>query len=342
MGEMTVAGPLRVGTPLAVLEVLDRDGFVRQSVKVMAWPLRVGRALDNDLVLDDPYTAPHHLVIGRDANGQLAVTAGDSVNGVQIEGPTGRALAAGEAVPLPAAPQDRPAQLWLGRTHLRLRLASQVLAPEQALVGARELTQGALSLAVLVLLTAAVLGFNTWLESEPDLLTKALASFAISALGIGLAWSGVWTLLSKVFTRQGHFGWHLRVMLMAVLAWQALMAGTALLAFAFSWPWLTDFNFVPAYAILGAMLYFHLQAVEPQHPRRTLGFALGSATIGVLLSVWFNLQATDRAGSELYMNHLFPPALRVAKPVEVPEFMQGVADLQSRLDAKARKPDAEE
>lgn len=339
MGEMTVAGLNRVGTPLAVLEVLDRDGFVRQSVKVMAWPLRVGRALDNDLVLDDPHTAPHHLAIGRDAHGQLVVMAGESVNGVQIEG---RRLAAGHEAPLPSGPQDGPAQLWLGRTHLRLRLASQVLAPEQVLVGSRELTHGALSLAVLALLTAAVLGFNTWLESEPDLLTKSLASFAISALGIGLAWSGLWTLLSKVFTRQGHFGWHLRVMLIAVLAWQALMAGTALLAFAFSLPWLTDFNFVPAYAILGAMLYFHLQAVEPQHPRRTLGFALGSATIGVLLNVWFNLQATDRAGSELYMNHLFPPALRVAKPVEVPQFMQGVADLQSRLDAKARKPDAEE
>lgn len=323
-----------VNTPLAVLEVLDRDGVVRQSVKVGAWPLRVGRALDNDLVLDDPYTAAQHLRIARDEQGRLAVTVGESVNGLQCEG---RHLAAGEQAVLGS--QERPVALTLGRTHLRLRFAAQPLAPEQVLGVSRVLTQGLPTLALLVLATLAVLGFNTWLESEPDLLTKSLASSAISVLGIGLGWAGVWTLLSKVFAHQGHFGWHLRVMMLAVLAWEVLMAGSALLAFAFSWPWVTDFNFVPGYAILGVMLYFHLQAVEPQHPRRTLGFALGSALTGLALSVWFNVQATDRVGSELYMSHLFPPALRVAKPVELPEFMQGAAELQGRLDAKARKND---
>jgi hypothetical protein len=338
MGEMTVGG-MAMGSPLAVLEVLDRDGVVRQSVKVSAWPLRVGRAFDNDLVLDDPHTAPQHLRIARGEAGQLTLTVGASVNGLQCDG---RALAAGEQLVLPSGPHDKPVSLLLGRTQLRLRLATQVLAPEQVLGAARVLTQGLPTLLLLALATAAVLAFNTWLESEPDLLTKSLTSFAISALAIGFGWTGVWTLLSKVFAHQGHFGWHLRVMLLAVLAWEALMAGTALLAFSFSWPWVTDFNFVPAYAILGTMLYFHLQAVEPQHPRRTLGFAVGSALTGLVLSLWFNLQATDRPGSELYMNHLFPPALRVAKPVEVPHFMQGVADLQSRLDAQARKTDAED
>ncbi len=324
---------------LAVLEVLDRDGAVRQSVKVNAWPLRVGRAFDNDLVLDDPYTAPQHLRIARDDNGQVALTVGESVNGLQCDG---RALSAGEQLTLHAGPHDAPVSLLLGRTQLRLRFATQALAPEQRLGVARVLTQGLPTLVLLTLAAALVLGFNTWLESEPDLLTKSLTSFAISALGIGFGWVGVWTLLSKVFTHQGHFGWHLRVMLLAVLAWEALMTGTALLAFAFSWPWATDFNFVPAYAILGAMLYFHLQAVEPLHPRRTLGFAVGSALTGLVLSLWFNVQATDRAGSELYMNHLFPPALRVAKPVDLPQFMQGAAELQSRLDAQAKKKDAED
>ncbi|HEY0821933.1 MAG TPA: FHA domain-containing protein [Rhizobacter sp.] len=338
MGEMTSLGPA-VGAPLAVLELLDRDGHVRRSVKVAAWPLRVGRALDNDLVLDDPYTAPEHLRIGRDASGQLALTVGESVNGLQCNG---RVLKAGEQATLAAGPHDTPVQLVLGRTHLRLRLATQSLAPEQVLAVSRVLTQGLPTLVLLTLATLAVLCFGTWLGSEPDLLTKSLTSTAITALGIGFAWTGLWTLLSKVFTHQGHFGWHLRVMLLTVLAWEALMAGTALLAFAFSWPWITDFNFVPAYAIVGVMLYFHLQAVEPQHPRRTLGFAVGSALTGLVLTLWFNLQATDRTGSELYMNHLFPPALRVARPVEVPQFMKGVAELQSRLDAKARKPDAED
>ncbi|MET0335196.1 MAG: FHA domain-containing protein [Rhizobacter sp.] len=328
MGEVT--------TTLAVLEVLDRDGGVRHRVAVHEWPVRVGRALDNTLVLDDPYTAPHHFSVAADDAGQAVLTVGESVNGLHLGS---RRLVAGEQAVLATGDGDTPPLLTIGRTHLRLRLAGHTLPPEQVLGTARVLQQGLPTLALLVLVTAAVLGFDTWLDAEPDLLGKSLTSFAMSMLAIGFGWSGAWTLLSKVFTGQGHFGWHLRVMLMAVLAWQAVLTGSALLAFAFSWPWITDFNFVPGYAIVGVMLYFHLQAVEPHRPQRTLAFALASVLTGVGVSVWFHLQASDRIGSELYMNHLFPPALRVAKPVDTAEFMQGVAALQERLDAKAKKPE---
>jgi hypothetical protein len=324
---------------LAVLEVLDRDGAVRQSVSVREWPLRAGRALDNELVLDDPHTAPLHFSVAPGEDGALGLTVGESLNGVQLGS---RRLAAGERFVLSDGPDDIPAQLVAGRTHLRLRLAGQALPPEQPLGATRAQAQGLPRLALLLLATALVLGFGTWLDSEPDLFVRALGSFAVSALAIGLGWSGLWTLLSKVFTRQGHFGWHLGVMLAAVLAWELMVVATGLIAFAFSWPWVTDFNFILGFAILGAMLYFHLQAVEPLHPKRTLGFAVGAAVMGTALTLWFNLQGSDRAGSELYMTHLFPPALRVAKPVDVPTFMQEVAGLQATLDTKAKKEDGDE
>ena len=54
---------------LAIVEVLDRDGQVRHSQRVSAWPLRIGRALDNELSLGDVHVAPHHCVIDVDAEG---------------------------------------------------------------------------------------------------------------------------------------------------------------------------------------------------------------------------------------------------------------------------------
>jgi hypothetical protein len=315
---------------LAVIEVLDRDGSVRHAVGVREWPLRVGRALDNELVLDDAHTAAHHFRVEPDADGRIVVTVGESINGLQVDA---RRLVAGETV----AVGDKPPLLTAGRTHLRLRLASHALAPEQAMRSARSLTQGLSTLAALAVAAALTLVFSTWLENDPDVFAKALGSIGIYAVSVALGWAGLWTLLSKVFTRQGHFGWHVRVLLIAVLTWQALMAGSALIAFSLSWSWVTDFNFVPGYLILGAMLYFHLQAVEPHHPRRTLAFAVSAVVMGTVLSLWSNFQNGDRAGSELYMNHLFPPALRVAKPVDSTRFLEGVAGLQSRLDVKAKK-----
>ncbi|MEO8151807.1 MAG: FHA domain-containing protein [Rhizobacter sp.] len=315
---------------LAVLEVLDRDGAVRHSVSVREWPLRVGRALDNDLVLDDPHTAAQHFSVAPDDEGRVALTVGDSINGLQLDA---QRLSSGER----AVVGDVPPLLVAGHTHLRLRLASHALAPERAMQVMRVMTQGLSTLALLVLAAVTTGVFSTWLESDPDTFVKSLGSPAISALGMGLGWSGLWTLLSKVFTRQGHFGWHLRVMLIAVLTWEAVSVGTSLLAFSLSWPWIADFSFVLGYMILGSMLFFHLQAVEPHHPRRTLGFAVASVAMGVGLSLWSNYQGGDRLGSELYMNHLFPPALRVARPVDTTRFLQGVEAMQATLDAKAKK-----
>ena len=77
---------------LAVVEVLDRESLdghdghdapVRQTHVVTAWPLRIGRALDNDLVLADPHVAPHHLQVAV-AEGGVRLVVGDTRNGVQF------------------------------------------------------------------------------------------------------------------------------------------------------------------------------------------------------------------------------------------------------------------
>ena len=68
---------------LAIVEVLDRDGQVRHSQRVLAWPLRIGRALDNELSLGDVHVAPHHCVIDVDAEG-LVLQALHTANGVQL------------------------------------------------------------------------------------------------------------------------------------------------------------------------------------------------------------------------------------------------------------------
>jgi hypothetical protein len=38
------------------------------------------------------------------------------------------------------------------------------------------------------------------------------------------------------------------------------------------------------------------------------------------------------------MTHLFPPALRVAKPISTDAFVNGLAPLKKTLDKKAREP----
>jgi hypothetical protein len=317
---------------LGLLEVLDRDGQARQSLAVMQWPVSIGRALDNDLVLSDPHIAAHHGTIDS-VDGQLTLAVGDTRNGLLL----GRKrLAAGERATL--ATEGESADIALGRTHLRLRLPGHALAPELATAPdgpvARRL--GPIAIAAVLLVFGTL--FTTWLGTDPDGDTRAMGTALLSLVAGGAVWCTVWALLTKTFTRQARFGWHVKVFLFASVALMAISAVVPLLAYMFSWPWLSDFEYVGVIAVLAGALYFHLLAVEPARHRVLKWAAVTCALVGVLLTMWFNLQRNDQLGDELYMSHLYPPGLRVARPIATDAFVNGLTSLKPKLDSKAKEP----
>jgi hypothetical protein len=314
---------------IALLEVLDRDDHVKHYLPVTAWPVSAGRALDNDLVVDDPHIAAHHLRIDADDSG-VFLQVGETVNGLRVDG---RRLAAGERSQV----GDKPLRIDVGDSHLRLRLAHHALAPELPLRTPRNLWHAAGPSLAAGLLVLAVLVFGTWLDTDPDDSTRALATVLVGALSAGIAWCAGWSLVSKIFTRRSHFWWHVRVLLIGVLAIDLVGAAAQLLAFSLSWPALSDFSFIPIYAIAAGMLYFHVLGVEPRRPARMRAVALGMFLAGTSMVLWFNQQSRDQFGEELYMNHLFPPALRLARTVDSASFVKGLAPLQATLDEKAKK-----
>lgn len=318
-------------TALAVIEVLDRDGQVRQSQRVLAWPLRIGRALDNDLTLPDPHVAPHHCVLDMDAQG-LALQALDTANGVQLGR---RRVRAGERVPL--SDDGAPLELVAGRTRLRLRRAGESLAPELPLEAVATRTRRFGPTVAAAAGLALALGFVTWLDSDPDTFARALGAAALTAVMGAAIWIAIWSLLSKTFTRQTAAGWHLKVFLFGSLAWMASGTVPELLAFSLSWPALADFGFIAGHAVAAATLYYHLLAVEPARPRLMRGVALAALAGGIGLTLWSNHQRSDRLGSDLYLSNLYPPALRVARPVPADRFVDGLAALQPVLDRKAKE-----
>ena len=322
----------------ALLEAIDREGLVRQAWRIERWPVTIGRALDNDVVLTDPHVAAHHARIdlvapaSGAATATLVVSAGETNNGLAV---ARERVAGGASKTL--VDSGRDLDLHIGRTALRLRLPGHVLAPEQPLAPmlSRELrwlpTLGLAMLAILAVMA------NTYIDTDPDGLARAIGTSVLGTLMVAALWCGFWALLSKIFARQSSFGWHVRVFVIASLVGVVLGVLPALVAFAFSWPWVTDFTFVAIYATIAATLYFHLLAVEPGRQRLMRAVTVAGFVAGVALQLWFNVQRTGRPGEELYMNHLFPPALRLARPVPVERFVEGLAPMQAILDKKAKE-----
>lgn len=317
---------------LAVIDVLDRDGQARQSVVVRRWPLRVGRALDNHLVLGDPHVAAHHFQVEPGDDG-LQLTVGDSGNGVQVgrqrlhRGEQHRWAANGAALELTA-----------GRTRLRLRCAAQAVPAEMPLAGLATRSRRFVPTLIAGVALVAALMFNAYLDNDPDSQGRAYAGLLLALVAVTSVWCGLWSLLSKTFTRQSRFGWHLRVFVFAGLLLLAVDSVPKLVAFALSWPWIENFSFIASYAVVAAALYHHLLGVEVSRPRLLRAAAAAGVATAVALTMWFNVQRTDRLGEDLYLSHLFPPALRLARPVTTEKYLEGVAALQAPLDAKASQP----
>lgn len=312
-------------TKLALVEVLDRDGHARLAVPVTRWPVSVGRAIDNDVVLDDTHVAAHHATLDETAGG-VSLLVGQSMNGARVGG---RRLGSGQRADLSGG---EPFQL--GGTRLRVRRAADALAPEKPL--APEPRGG---WALLATLMAALLLWNVaelWLNTDPGgRLSDYLPVLVGGPVALAL-WCGLWALGSKLFQHRFEFWPHARVALAYLLASGVVGLVLPLLAYALSWELASRITDIAVGAVLTAMVLAHLALVLPAR-RQMLTAAMGAAFVtGVVVMLARNYQVNDRVFDELYMTTLAPPALRVAGSVDTSRFIDEAAGLKATLDAHAK------
>ncbi|MBH1978352.1 MAG: FHA domain-containing protein [Comamonadaceae bacterium] len=314
---------------LGLLEAFDRHSALLARTPITRWPVTVGRGLDCDLVLDDPFVAPTHLRIDRpvDAPRTVHVEVLETRNGAGLQG---KHYGKGEGFDWPdGTPLD------IGRTRITLRLADTAIADEQALPQF-PWRRVAITAVLLALVAAVVLG-SSWLEAnDASKFLKSLPGLLLGMLLVLGIWSGVWAVANKVFDGHLQFWRHVRIACAAYLVAEAVQLATSLAAFAFSWEALSHFAYLLMVLVLAGGLYAHLAAVLP---RRRAGLAWTVAAVVALgIPAWLGTQWLDRMrlSNTLYMSSLFPPSLRMAPAVPVPQFLQKARSLRGKLDRRLR------
>ena len=321
-------------SPIALIERLDRDGHVIQSTPVSAWPVRLGRALDADVVLDDPHVAAHHAVLD-EADGALRLTLGQTLNGAMVGT---HHLLAGQSLSLPQG------QIWrVGSTRLRVRRAVDPLAPERPL--ARHLVRTAATpsgtawgrLALWALAVLLWLLGEQWLSNDPGTRFTSYLSATLGAAAGVSAWTFFWALGSKLFQGRLDYPTHLRLALRYGLLWSVVVAVLPLMAFMADAPVLSKATDAAGSLVLCVLVWAHLSAILPAH-RQGLVAAMAALYLGGLgLNIWLNEQRSARVFSELYATALPPPAWRLAPAQPVSSLMQDARSLKATLDRQAKE-----
>lgn len=338
--------------PLARIEVLDRDGRVRQALAVSAWPVSIGRAIDNDIVLDDPHVAPYHAVLeaGPEGGPRLRVLPGR--NGmlwgrrrlpaggepVSLAEPPPASAAARRPASAASAPRG-PIELTAGLTRLRLRRAGDTLEPEREITMAAGHQAGTIVLALLLWLWLLA---EHWIALDPGSKASDWLPPLVGAPLAGAGWCLMWALASKIFQHRFEFWPHVAVAVRGLLAVEVTNFVLLWLSGLSGWPVFAQLVTGATAAVGVATLWAHARLVLPQQ-RRALAWAATAAYVaGAAILLALNQQRHERWFSELYAHMLPPPVLMWQTPAARSDFVRRAERLRPALEKSSAEAAAEQ
>ncbi|HEU0187943.1 MAG TPA: FHA domain-containing protein [Gallionellaceae bacterium] len=320
---------------MIVLEVLERSGKVRERVRLHSYPVQLGRAYDNDIILDDECVSPHHLRIERNAQGVLCVTDLQSENGLyQI--PSLRRV---DAIAL-----ENENQLLVGNTHIRLRSSDFAVAPTVMANRRRASAQNRLAswpvLLPLVLAVASLILLEKYSLTFQKIKYQEMALDTLSPMLGLLVWAGIWAFIGRILGHRAAYLAHANMVLLAMLALFGLDYFIEYYSFGFSAE--TSASVIQSLAVTligGSLLFGHLHYAT-QLRRKTVAWSSGLFAVGALGIVMFSNHVRD---SEFNSNLEFPgvilPSSRiVGQPLAPEAFFTRAQAMQAGLD-KARTAD---
>lgn len=314
------------------VEQLTPDGEVLHRSKVTHLPITIGRAYDNDIILDDPHTAAHHAQIELNQLDELIISDLGSYNGITFANTRANTresffVVGGDDV------------YRLGHTRLRIRTADYKVAAEVT-DSTNHRWEGVLPAftGLALLLVTGLL--STWLaDLSQGTLSKYLLEL-VSVFGFAIGWSGIWALFGKLFTGHARFGRHLFIAsagLAFLELWEHL---SSLVAYAFSWESLQTFSVHPIIFICALVLYFHFLTAGNKRPNRLKMYLAAIAILGSAITMTKEYQASNHLSDQLYMSRLYPPSVRISRDHTLEEFMADMESLKVNVD-EARKDNAD-
>ncbi|HEY0722013.1 MAG TPA: FHA domain-containing protein [Gammaproteobacteria bacterium] len=317
---------------VAVVEVCDRQGTVIDRLKVTSFPLTLGRAWDNDLIIDDPYVCPHHCTITRNEAGELVAHDLGSINGIYAGAEPKRV----SQIKLDGKP------LRLGHTSVRLRLPGEPLEPARldaaSFHRAGEWPPRSLPINIsIVLLAALVMMITGYLNSYTSF--DSGRYFFSEQLPVVIAvagWAAVWSMVSRITLHRFAFFSHVTILVSVILALYLADSILDFLKFGYALEW--PFEIVSrliSVAGLTLLFYWSLRLSSEQGRRRLLAISVVIAlSISGLVALDEYFDAKEFSASPTFSTLLKPPAVQMVKSKSVEGFFASAEQLRDEVETE--------
>lgn len=306
-----------------IVEVRDQHHQGSRFYPVETTPCSIGRALDNDIIINEPHIDAHHLQVQAGDEG-IQLDISDSVNGVwkehQAYNHTRLSLASGEGV-------------QVGQVHLNFYLPDHPVAPARLLHDtARGLREGArmfVQIAVVLLFLMIVQTYASYSESSSEVnLFKLVAGTLPVLSGVSL-WAGIWAIVSYMVHRRLNFTYLLAV---SVVFYTLDMYSDVVIdyvAYNLHSFLLTDLlRYFIGGVVFALMLFaiFNRVLTVSRKSKLLMANILSWSFVGVLVFLVYANQ-TEFRGKPEYPGELKPPAWKWSSSISKDEFLKDVATI---------------
>ncbi len=316
---------------LGYIEILDGKGGVSERFAVDSFPVTLGRAYGNQVIVNDPFVCPLHLKIAQDEQGNLLASDLDSVNG----------LFAGSAkAPVAQLELHSGSQFRIGHTTLRYLGVDHPLAP--TLVDrAVKISPLASPYAAVVsgVLLVALLCLDAYLSSVERMTFARIISEPWITVSMSATWAGTWALASRLVVSRFNFAQHVTIACLALLTISGL--GAVAEWTEFFWPRLPMLGLAGVFGyglVLAGLVYGHLGAASPLRRRSRLWSAGAISLLVVGASAITDYAARSKFSTIMeYTGVLKPIDAGWVPATSVDEFFAGSQKIKSELDGLAQK-----
>jgi len=316
---------------IIIIEVSDQHGKIVERYRTPKLPIRIGRAYDNDLIVDDPYVCPHHCEVVLNEAGEIVVNDLSSVNGTYAMADGSRS---GQF------PVDADSRLRIGHTMLHFKL------PDQAVEATRfdhtplhqkgEWPPRLLSFNIAVLLLGAlVMTAKEYLGSYNMFeYWRYFFSQQIPALLAVAGWAAVWSIISRVTAHRFSFFRHATILVSILLA--ITMSDYLLDFLKFGFASQGPFEVISiglSMVAIALLLFWHLRLCSDQSRSRLMMGASAFAVVFVsLVQINDYLDSQEFHRSPLYPTNLKPPAFQIVKSEPVDDFLMKSEQIRKKID----------
>ncbi len=270
--------PQRSKRLLGYIEVFSRHGRLSQRVPLTARGLSIGRAYDNDLILDDPYVSPHHVKFFWDGE-NITVEDLDSKNGLFVE----KEKRHDKKVHISSGNRIR-----IGHTILRFCGLDHQVADtlvERPFLAPLRIFNHSLPMILTYIVTAAYLAFSYYMGTTERVEGYKIAYTLIGIFAAIALWSAFWSFTGKIAIHRWNFMAHCGVASTGILAFSLFHTLTSYLSFAFGLDGALLSIRCAGYLVLTALLLFaHLRFVSQALHYKQI---IASGGIAIVLVVLF-------------------------------------------------------